>query len=218
MSLLLFILFCISIISLLTVIGFLITLLVGFIINKVGPKKTGKIGLYITIPILLISFLGSAITSSNINAERDRQIAIEDSKNKKFKKAADDFSATLYIASINAEDIGNKEYKAWRKAIDDSAGDDYDVNDTIEKITSDNESDISSLNSDISTLYDDLKIMNKNDTKKYNYSLYKKTYKEINKFADFVTSPSGSYNDFSDGFSDIDKTVANAYSELSNDL
>ncbi|MDK1716425.1 DUF4352 domain-containing protein [Dellaglioa algida] len=55
------ILVILAILALMTVFGFLITLIVGLIIKKQGTKKTGKLGLWISIPIFLIIFISAII-------------------------------------------------------------------------------------------------------------------------------------------------------------
>ena len=50
-----------ALMAFLAILGFLVTLIVGLIIKKQGTKKTGKLGLWISIPIFLIIFISAII-------------------------------------------------------------------------------------------------------------------------------------------------------------
>ena len=56
--------------------------------------------------------------------------------------------------------------------------------------------------------------MKRNTTEDRNLKKYQKSYSELKKFTNLVTSPSGSYNSFTDSFNNYDVSTAEAYKEL----
>ena len=101
-------------------------------------------------------------------------------------------------------------------AIDDNSDsdDDFDVDQTITDIVDDNSSDIKKVETGLQRTEESLNKLKKNDTGKYSFSKYEKSYSESRKITNLVSSPSGSYSSFGDKFSDLDGKVSDSYSSL----
>ncbi|MQS88762.1 hypothetical protein [Companilactobacillus mishanensis] len=201
------------VISILTIIGFFITWLVGLIIKRRGPKTTGKLGMIFTSAFLLVSFVGAVVGTYNLDQQNEVKVNQTKTQNKNFKKASAEFENKFLEAGGNLETIGTNEYKSWGDKIDNS-DDDFDVDIAVADIVSDNSSLIEQSYSDISYLKSRLKTMSNNDTGKYNLKDYKTAYDRIAKFQDFVSYPTGSYDDFSDKVTMLDDNVSSSYHTL----
>ncbi|AKP66794.1 DUF4190 domain-containing protein [Companilactobacillus ginsenosidimutans] len=210
MDLLLAISSFVLIISILTIIGFFITWIVGVIIKRKGPKTTGKIGMSITTVFLITSFAGSAVGTYHLVQQEAVKEQITKTQDKRFKTASKEFKNKFLIVGSNLETIGTNEYKAWGDKIDNS-DEDFDVDVAVTDIVTDNSTSIEQSDKDIKNLEKKLKIMSDNDTGKYNLKKYKTAYKRIGKFHDFVSYPTGSYNSFSDTMTTLDDNVTDSY-------
>ena len=200
----------ISFVTFLIIIGFAITWIVGKIIRRNGPKRTGKIGIIITLPIMLIGLITTGVSGYKIEEQQARADEIVKNKNYLFKKAAQQFSNKYLSVGSTLEDTGTAEYKSWGDAIDNS-DDDFDVNETVANIVAKNISDIDRADTGVSYLKKRLTLMSKNDTGKYDYKGYEKAYNRIQKFYNFVSYPNGSYSDFSDTMTTLDDNVTDSY-------
>ena len=212
MDILLTVSFIILVITLLIIIGFAITWIVGKIVKRNGPKKTGKIGIFITLPIMLVSLIATGISGYKIQVQQAESEQIVKSENHKFNISARQFSNKYITAGSNMEDIGTNEYKSWGDEIDNSSdSDNFDVDTVVANIVSDNSDKISSADDDMIYLKKRIVTMKDNNNGKYDYSGYEKAYNRINKFYKFVSYPTGSYSEFSDTMTKLDNNVSDSY-------
>lgn len=209
-----------------TVLGFLITFIVGKLTKSNGTKQTGKIGIFIVIPLLVISLIASLSINHHLDKVSANKVLTEKKEasankkamkamDKKFNKAGIKFADDLSTIGVSSEDLAQKEQKAWASAIDNS-DEDFDVDAAISKIEEDNKTAIDGIELNLATLKEELDTMAKNDTGEYDYQAYEKAYKSARKLANFVTSPSGSYDSFGDTFQKLDQAVADEYSNLTD--
>jgi len=198
----------------LVLLGFFITWVVGKIIKKNGPKKTGKLGMIITSPFIIIAIIITFTSSYSIANKQAELVREEKKENKKFITASESFQTKYLSAGSNLEKAGTNEYNSWGDAIDSNESDDFDVDSVVTDAVTDNYDKILSADSDIQTLKKDLRTMKYNDTGKYDYNVYNKAYKNMKSFYTFVSSPSGSYMDFSDTMTKLDNKVTSSYDDL----
>lgn len=191
-----------AILFFLILLGFLITWIIGFIAKKQTVIKVGKIGSAIVGSLFLISLICTGTATHIHNKQVAEEQRIKKQKNKKFKKQLSAYKTDYVLAILDAEDTAKSENKAWEDSIDDS-DDDYDVEDAVSKIVDDNEDDISEMQDKVSSAKSKLDSMKKNDTGTYDYAYYKKSYKNLDKLSEFVSSPTGSYSDFISTFNDL---------------
>ena len=78
----------------------------------------------------------------------------------------------------------------------------------------DNAGDIADVDANMKKIKEYTEGMKANETQDRSFDKYNKSYKELKNLTNLVTSPSGSYNSFSDDFSKYDTSAANAYKEL----
>lgn len=203
-----------SIPAFLTLLGFVITFFVGYIIKSIKVKKVGRVGAIISGSIFLAFIIITACSNVYLVHQDKVQQAEEKKMNKKFNTAASNFKVKYILTASTAEDVGNNETSAWMDGIDNSNGDDFDVDSTIGTVISDNQDDISSLSDNTSSLKNDLTKMKNNDTGKYDFDQYQKAYNKLQKLTSLVSSPYGSYNTFSENFSELDTDISSEYRSL----
>lgn len=200
--------YIITFLATLVLVGFLITLLVGKLSKNNKTRKAGKIGSLITVLVTVIALLIAGVTDASY-----RQIATK--HNQKFDYYAQKYE-TIYIKTAKkAENIGNSETEEWSNAIDNSdSADDFDVDETITDAMIDNAGDIADVDTNMKKIKEYTEKMKANETTDRSFDKYNKSYKELKNLTNLVTSPSGSYNSFSNNFSKYDTSTANAYKEL----
>lgn len=200
--------YIITFLAILVLVGFLITLLVGKLSKNNKTKKVGKIGSLITILVTVVALIIAGITDASY-----RQIATK--HNQRFDYYAQKYEALYIKTAKKAEDIGNSETEKWSDAIDNSdSADDFDVDETITNAMVDNAGDIADVDANMKKIKEYTEGMKANETQDRSFDKYNKSYKELKNLTNLVTSPSGSYNSFSDDFSKYDTSAANAYKEL----
>lgn len=200
------------ILAVLVVIGFFITWLVGKIIKKQGPTKTGKIGMIITSAFLAISVISIAVSYTSINNAAEEKAKADKRMNKNFETAAAKFERTYLTAGGKMEEIGTSEYKYWGDEIDNSdSSDDFDVDAVVSDAVAYNSAKISDTNDELESLKKSLNKMKTNDTGKYDTKGYEKAYLRIKKMGSFVSYPTGSYYDFNDKMTKLDDAVNESY-------
>lgn len=203
-------------IVLLVVIGFAITWLTGIITKKNSIKSVGKIGIFISGGILLVLIMGTGVSNSIYNHQLKIEAQAKSKMNENFRKEAKSFKTNYIYTAVKAEDLGNTEDSSWGDAIDDNtdSADDFDVDQTVSDILDDNSSDIEKAKDGLEEAKSSLNKLKKNDTGKYSYDKYDKSYIKLRRMVNFVSSPSGSYSTFGDKFSDLDNSVSEAYEGL----
>ncbi|GEO65174.1 hypothetical protein [Companilactobacillus nantensis] len=200
------------ILILLVVIGFFITWLVGKIIKKQGPTKTGKIGMIIAASFLALSVITISISATKISSDEANTEKINKQKDNNFKSASEKFTRTYLSAGGKMEEVGTSEYKYWGDKIDDSdSSDDFDVNEVVADAVAYNSAKISDANNELDVLKKSLNKMKTNDTGKYDTKGYEKAYLRIKKLGSFVSYPTGSYLDFNDKMTKLDDAVNESY-------
>lgn len=189
-------------------IGFLITLTVSKLIKNNTIIKVGKIGSLIALIIALVGLVFGFAANVGYN-----QIAAK--RNRQFNYYAQKYEQKYIEIASTAENVGNSESKHWSDSIDDSDSvDDFDVDSTISEAVDDNSDDIDDINSGMNQMKKYVEGMKKNETKDHKFSKYNKSYTELKKFTNLVTSPTGSYNSFTDNLNDYDESTANAYKDF----
>ena len=200
--------YIITFLAILVLVGFLITLLVGKLSKNNKTKKVGKIGSLITILVTVVALIIAGITDASY-----RQIATK--HNQRFDYYAQKYEALNIIKDKKEEDIVNSETEKLSAAIDNSdSADDFDVDETITDAMVDNAGDIADVDANMKKIKEYTEGMKANETQDRSFDKYNKSYKELKNLTNLVTSPSGSYNSFSDDFSKYDTSAANAYKEL----
>lgn len=194
--------------AILTIIGFLITWLVGKIIKNKTTKKVGRIGSAISGIVIVVSLIFGLAALAGYN-----QIATK--RNQRFANYAAKYKSLYLDVASKAEDVGNNEQQDWSDAIDEADdADDFDPDKAIAKSVADNVDDIEKINSDMRTMKKYVNGMKENETDKHSFKKYQKSYTELKNLTNLVTSPSGSYNSFTDNFGKYDDSTANAYKEF----
>lgn len=200
--------YLIGILAILVIIGFLITWLVGRSAKSPTTKKVGKRGSAITGIVLVASFLLGGVTQAGYN-----QIVTK--RNERFANYASKYESLYLKTASKAEDIGNAEQKDWSDAIDNSdSEDDFDPDKTITDSMDDNADDIDDVTDNMHRMKTYVNGMKNNETDDHSFKKYQKSYTELKKLTNLVTSPSGSYNSFTDKFEDYDTSTANAYEDF----
>ena len=194
--------------AIVVVIGFLITWLIGKIVKSNTTKKVGKRGSLISGIVMIACLLLAGITNAGYN-----QIATK--QNERFASYASKYEKLYLKTATKAEDLGNAEQKDWSDAIDNSDDvDDFDPDETIAKSMADNVNDVEDINTDMHKMKGYVKGMKDNETYTHSFDKYQKSYTELKKLTNLVTSPSGSYNSFTDNFGKYDDSTASAYKDL----
>lgn len=209
MKFVIIILSIISILALLALIGFGITWVMGKISKKQGMKITGKTGTLISGILFLFLLLVTGI-SGGIYSHQTVEM------NKNFKNVSGDFKSEYISTAAKAEEIGNSEDDFWSDSIDISTNKDstYNVNKTVDSIVDVESSDIKKVKKGLKKTELLLSELKKNDTGKYSYDTYEKSYINLKKMVNLVSSPSGSYYSFGNKFSDLDHELEDSYSSL----
>ncbi|WP_025023480.1 hypothetical protein [Companilactobacillus nodensis] len=199
----------------LVVLGFVITWSIGFFVKKKTVLKVGKWGLIISLPILIILSTGTGVSYHKELQQKQKEETLVKKMDNTVSKTMYKFD-DLYIATaVTLESIGNKEYKSWGKAIDDSEGD-FDVDTEVDKIVEDNQKDIDTTKEGTEKLKEYITKMDDNDTNSYDIDKYKDAYKKIDKMYDYISNPTGSYNNFYDKFTQMDDEVNDSYKDITN--
>lgn len=194
--------------SILVIFGFLITWIVGKIVKNKRTSSVGKRGTLITLLIALILFVLYLCSFAGY-----QHIANE--RNERFDHFAEKYKSTYIVTAYQAEKVGNAEADDWEKAINDSSdSDDFDPDTVIEKTLVKHADQIDDVSDNMKKIDSYARGMSKNETPDRNTSKYKKSYNSLKKMTDLVTSPSGSYNSFSDNLSKYDQQTANAYEDM----
>ena len=201
-------LYIIAIISVLVVIGFVITWIIGKSSKSLTTKKVGKRGSLISGIVTIMCFLFAGVTEAGYN-----QIVTK--RNERFANYASKYESLYLKTASKAEDIGNAEQKDWSDAIDDSdSEDDFDPDKTITDSMDDNADDIDDVTTNMHKIKTYVNGMKNNETDSHSFKKYQKSYAELKKLTNLVTSPSGSYNSFTDKFGDYDTSTAAAYEDF----
>ncbi|WP_369681382.1 DUF3810 family protein [Limosilactobacillus coleohominis] len=200
--------YIIMILSGIVLIGFLITWIVAKIMKNKSVIKVGKIGSLVALIFALVGLVFGFTTNMGYN-----QIAAK--RNRQFNYYAKKYEQKYIEIASTTEDVGNSESKDWSDAIDDSDSiDDFDVEDTVSDAVDDNSDDIDDINDGMKQIKKYVNGMKKNETKDHKFSKYQKSYTELKKFTNLVTSPTGSYNSFTDKLNDYDESTVNAYKDF----
>lgn len=206
-----------GIISAIVLIGFLIVFVIGLVIKKSAPKTVGKLGLIFAAVFLVIGFAGNKIVTGRIEVqeakEEKEEREIAKAANAKFRKASSSLVANVYSAITLSEDAANAIQDGWGDAIDNSS-DDFDVDETINALVSENQTKIDSMQSALTEAKNDLDTMENNDTGKYDFDYYNGLYKHASKVANFTAAPSGSYSTFADTYNEYHTKVDDDLAEL----
>lgn len=198
--------YTIAILAFLVIVGFLITWLVGKINKSKLVQTVGKRGSLIT-SIVLVAFLVLGV----VTQIGYQQVASK--MNTEFDNTAQRYEALYLTTAEKAEKVGNSEQKSWSDGIDNSE-DDFNPDNVIAKSMAKNVDNIDDINNNMQKLKRYLAYMKRNTTEDRNLKKYQKSYSELKKFTNLVTSPSGSYNSFTDSFNNYDVSTAEAYKEL----
>lgn len=203
--------------ALLVSIGFGITFGIGKFKKNPVALKTGKIGSLITLPLLLVAVVGSIAISTSINNQKIEEAKLEKRMDKNFKKESSSVVTFAYTTTLQCEDLAKKIDDGWLDAINNSSSvDDFDVDATISNLVTTNQEDVDSINDDISLMGENITKMEANDTGNYDFDAYNNLYKHTKKLASFVTSPYGSYSDFTSTFNDLHQKVEDDMDSLSD--
>lgn len=201
----------IAIVAIIVLIGFAITLLVGFSGKLLTVKRIGVIGTIVAGGILLVS--GGLAYGTDVYVQHQNEQA-----DKEFNKQSAEFRSEYVSIWGLSEDVGNDVQDKWETAIDNSLDDDgdFDPTDTITMAVNDNEDNISDIDKDVKKLEGTYALLKANNTGTYDFKAYKKAYKEIKNYADFVSDPSGSYYSFDNGFSKHDNNAKRLFKNLTD--
>lgn len=201
----------IAVIAIVILIGFAITWLVGISGKLATVKRVGTIGVIVASAIMLIS--GGLAYGTDVYSQHQAEEA-----DKEFNKQSTEFRALYVSIWGTSEDIGNDVEDKWETAIDNSLDDDddFDPTDTLVMAVNDNEDNITSMNKKIKKIEGVYALLEANDTGTYDFDAYKKAYKEIKEYADFVSDPSGSYYSFNNGFSKHDNNAKKLFKNLTD--
>lgn len=206
--------------------GGLVVVLIGAILFFIdyAQNRSKKKSLKIVGIGLAVSIIGLGIEST-ISYHESRVAKIKQEKIKKanakkdkvFKETESEFLADYYTAWEKAEKLGNSVSDDWEKAIDNDP-DGYDPDEALKKIEEKDSDEISKIHVDVAIVDEDLAKLKKNNTGKYKIEEFKKADRNLNKLSNFVTSPSGSYMDFGNDFSDYDDEVSNSFDNLRDQI
>ncbi|GBG94942.1 hypothetical protein LFYK43_14010 [Ligilactobacillus salitolerans] len=199
----------IAIIAAVIMIGFAITWLVGISGKLTTVKRVGKLGTLIVGTIMIVS----GGMSFGIDTYIQHQYAQQD---KEFEKYAKEFRAEYSSIWGTSEDVGNDIQDRWETAIDNTSYDeDFDPTDTITMAVNANEDGISDMSDEVKKLEGTYALLKANDTGTYDFNAYKKAYKEIKEYSEYVSDPSGeSYYSFNKDFGKYDQEAKKLYKNL----
>lgn len=171
--------------------------------------KRNKLYTWISIGVLVVSFFSTGYIENVIEEQKIAQ------ERKEYKSDKSEFYLTYFLLWGKTEDLSQDEGDEWESAIDNSNGDDFDIDATINNIEKKHDKDISDIQSDLDGLRKINKRIQDNDqvsskTKK----VYQSAYENLRNFANHAIEPSGSYNDFIDEHNKYDTDVSNSYNDL----
>ena len=171
--------------------------------------KRNKLYTWISVGVLVVSFIGVGYVEGVIE---EREIAQE---RKEYKSDKSEFYLTYFLLWGQTEDLSQDEGDEWESAIDNSNGDDFDIDATINGIEKKHDKDINDVQSDL----DGLRKLNKRIQDNYQVSskdkkVYQTAYEDLRNFANHAIEPGGSYNDFIDEHNKYDTDVSNSYNDL----
>lgn len=209
-----------TILAILTLVGFFITFLVGYIGKYKSTKKVGLVGICIsggiTLLFGLIAFCASAVDNHNQAQEQARQEEKQKEQKKKFKEASTRFNSMYYEVGSYSEDVAKAIADKWKDGIDESTDDDedFDVDSVIEDATTDEADDIEKIQSYNDDLKKQYNLIEKYAPNKETLKKYESAYNDLQDFVDLATSPSGSYNSYLDSYNELDHKTAKHMKEL----
>lgn len=171
--------------------------------------KRNKLYTWISVGVLVVSFIGIGYAEGVIE---EREIAQE---RKEYKSDKSEFYLTYFLLWGKTEDLSQDEGDEWENAIDNSNGDDFDIDATISSIEKKHDKDINDVQSDLDGLRKLNKRIQDNDqVSSKDKKVYQTAYENLRDFANHAIEPSGSYNDFIDEHNEYDTDVSNSYNDL----
>ena len=108
--------------------------------------KRNKLYTWISVGVLVVSFIGVGYVEGVIE---EREIAQE---RKEYKSDKSEFYLTYFLLWGKTEDLSQDEGDEWESAIDNSNGDDFDIDATINGIEKKHDKDINDVQSDLDGL------------------------------------------------------------------
>ena len=164
--------------------------------------KRNKLYTWISVGVLVVSFVGMGYVEGVIE---EREIAQE---KKEYKSDKSEFYLTYFLLS---QDEGDE----WESAIDNSNGDDFDIDATINSIEKKHDKDIKDVQSDLDGLRKlNKRIQDNGQVSSKDKKVYQTAYENLRDFANHAIEPSGSYNDFIDEHNKYDTDISNSYNDL----
>ena len=171
--------------------------------------KRNKLYTWISVGVLVVSFIGVCYVEGVIE---EREIAQE---RKEYKSDKSEFYLTYFLLWGKTEDLSQDEGDEWESAIDNSNGDDFDIDATINGIEKKHDKDINDVQSDLDGLRKLNKRIQDNDqVSSKDKKVYQTAYEDLRNFANHAIEPGGSYNDFIDEHNKYDTDVSNSYNDL----
>lgn len=171
--------------------------------------KRNKLYTWISVGVLVVSFIGMGYAEGVIE---EREVAQE---RKEYKSDKSEFYLTYFLLWGKTENLSQDEGNEWESAIDNSNGDDFDIDATINSIEKKHDKDINDVQSDLDGLRKLNKRIQDNDqVSSKDKKVYQTAYENLRNFANHAIEPSGSYNDFIDEHNEYDTDVSNSYNDL----
>lgn len=171
--------------------------------------KRNKLYTWISVGVLVVSFIGMGYAEGVIE---EREIAQE---RKEYKSDKSEFYLTYFLLWGKTEDLSQDEGDEWESAIDNSNGDDFDIDATINSIEKKHDKDINDVQSDLDGLRKlNKRIQDNGQVSSKDKKVYQTAYENLRDFANHAIEPSGSYNDFIDEHNKYDTDVSNSYNDL----
>lgn len=207
-------------------LGFLIALIVAIVFgvkwyksrkDKSGENyKKNKKRTIITLVVMIVCLIGGSMAQNAADEEEaEAKAAAQYAKDKKnYKDEKQNFISQYAYVGAAAEDLANKESDEWGDAIDNS-GDDFDVDSAIDNIEKKHSDDIDSLEKLINHMHEkDQEIQKNTAAPKSEKETIHSAYLSLKHFANHATYISGSYDDFNDEASKLDRETADKAEEL----
>lgn len=207
------------ILAILTLVGFFITFLVGYIGKFKTTKKVGLIGSCVSggaaVLFALMAFCAGMVDTHNQAQEQARQEEKQKEQEKKFKEASKRFNSLYYEVGTNSEDVAKAIADKWKDGINEADdADDFDVDSVIDDATTDEADDIEKIQSYNDDLKKQYSLIEKYSPNKETLKKYESAYNDLQDFVDLATSPSGSYNSYLDDYNELDHKTAKHMKEL----
>lgn len=207
-------------------LGFLIALIVAIVFgvkwyksrkDKSGENyKKNKKRMIITLVVMIVCLIGGSLAQNAADEqEAEAEAAAQYAKDKKNYKEDKKFFIGQYgLVGAAAEELSNKESNEWADAIDNS-GDDFDVDSTVDNIEKKHSDDIDNLEYTLDHMHEkDQSIQKNTAAPKSEKKTIHEAYLSLKHFVNHATYISGSYDDFTDEASKLDRETADKAEEL----